>query len=90
MQNVYNKIQTIKELIVNKGIFRLYHRPSFWEGVARLFDFTGKLNKYNISESGDEADYRAIRSDWQHVGQDLSSAISEYEEEHGSRQRTPA
>jgi hypothetical protein len=77
---------------MNREIFRLYHRPSFFEGIARLFDFNGELNKYNMSQTEDDADYRAIKSDWQHVGLDLLRAISEYEKEstsgeHGRQQR---
>jgi hypothetical protein len=53
----------------------LYARPSALEGAARLFDIAGTLNKYNISESGAEADARAIRSDWYAVGMDARRAL---------------
>jgi hypothetical protein len=53
----------------------LFARPSFLEGFARLFDLGGTLNRYNISESPEEADVRALRADWEAVGDDLRQAI---------------
>lgn len=61
-----------------KEIFRLYERPSFLEGIARLFDFGGWLNQYHYSSSNEEADSRAIESDWRFVGEDLREAIRQY------------
>lgn len=62
-----------------KGIYCLYVRPSFREGLARLFDFSGHLVKYNYSRSEREADLRALSSDWQHVGEDIRAAIQDFE-----------
>jgi hypothetical protein len=59
-------------------ILELCPRPSFFEGIARLFDFSGTLDHYNYSETGDEADYRAILSDWQHVGYEISRATESF------------
>ena len=67
---------------MSKDIYRLYSRPSFFEGVARLFDFKGRLNKYNYSESDNEADFRSIESDWQFVGKDLQTALDKFISEH--------
>jgi len=63
-----------------KGIYSLYERPSFLEGIARLFDFSGFLNKqYNFSKSDRKADFRSLQSDWQFVGDDIRIAIKQYE-----------
>jgi hypothetical protein len=51
-----------------------FARPSFWSGGARLFDLWGTFDDYNYSESAEEADSRAIYSDWRIVGQDLRDA----------------
>ena len=59
----------------------LYARPSFLEGVARIFDLRGTLNEYNVSPTGKEADAVAIWSDWAAIGQDMRDAIGEFEEE---------
>lgn len=54
----------------------LYARPSFLEGIARIMDMSGTLNEYNRSESPEEADTRALRSDWYAVGDDLRTSIT--------------
>lgn len=59
----------------------LYARPSFLEGVARIFDFGGTLNEYNDSPTGQEADAAAIRSDWEAIGQDMRAAIEAFRRE---------
>ena len=56
--------------------FRLYARPSFFEGVARLYDRYGLLNRYNQSSSPKKADAKAIASDWLAVGNDIREAIN--------------
>ena len=53
----------------------LFASPSFVEGVARLVDFGGTLNVYNTSESGNEADFRALSSDVAAVAQDFTVQI---------------
>ena len=58
----------------------IYARPSFLRGVARLFDFGGTLNTYYYLQEEDpnEADARAIASDWEAVGKDIADAIEKY------------
>jgi hypothetical protein len=67
----------------------------FLEGVARILDFGGTLNKYDLPyveelrdgrvpkfrHSGPENDAEAIREIWVQVGQYLYDAIGEFEEE---------
>ena len=57
--------------------FKLYARPSFFEGMARMWDPAGILNQYNRSASPKEADRKAIAQDWANVGKDIRSAISD-------------
>lgn len=61
--------------------FRLFARPSFTEGLARLFDFAGSLQVYNRSKTGNEADFKALEADWTMVGRDIREAMSRYEQE---------
>jgi len=69
---------------MNSPTFQLLEvEPSFLRGVSSLFDYSGVLSKYNMSETDDMADSNAIRSDWEAVGCDLVKAISEYEQEKG-------
>ena len=49
----------------------LFAQPSFWSGAARLLDLWGKFDNYNVSQSPEEADMRALYSDWRITGQDL-------------------
>lgn len=65
----------------------LYAKPSFLEGVARIFDFGGTLNGYNDSPTGEEADAAAIRSDWEAIGQDMHNAIGAFEKEQANSLR---
>jgi hypothetical protein len=60
-------------------------------GIARLFDFWGYFDAYNISLSTSEADARALYSDWRTVGEQLNEAIEVYRmalaEENNQRER---
>jgi hypothetical protein len=55
----------------------LFARPSFLEGFARPFDLGNNLNLYNESLVPEDADIRALRADWDAVGDDLREAIKE-------------
>ena len=69
----------------------------FLEGAARIFDFGGTLNQYDLPYveelrdgrvpklwySGPESDAEAIREIWVQVGQYLYGAIGEFEEAEG-------
>ncbi len=52
------------------------HR-SWLSGVARLLDWRGSMNEYNVSPSPDEADYVALASDWYAIGDDLRRSMLE-------------
>ena len=58
----------------------LYARPSFLEGAARLFDFTGSLNRYNVARSPRAADEAAMWLDWLGVGHDIQAAMKQFDE----------
>ncbi len=53
----------------------LLGRPSLIEGVSRIFDFAGALNKYNTTAMDVDADRRAIMADWRAIGRDIESAM---------------
>jgi hypothetical protein len=59
----------------------LFARPSFITGIARLFDFAGTLNSYNISPSEQIADARALHQDWKAIGDDMRAALAAYKKE---------
>lgn len=55
--------------------------PSFLQGAAKLLDLGQTLTRwdYRWVESPQEADARALASDWLAVGDDLRNAIQTYE-----------
>ncbi|MFZ3262537.1 MAG: hypothetical protein WA172_00925 [Terriglobales bacterium] len=53
--------------------------PSFVSGAARLLDWAGLYDTYNGSRNGQEADAKALFSDWRVVGQDIDDAMVEFE-----------
>lgn len=55
----------------------LYARPSFMEGLARIFDFGNTLSEYNQSLTPKQADFLALRSDWLAIAGDLRNAVQE-------------
>jgi hypothetical protein len=59
----------------------LFAQPSFASGAARVLDMWGQFDDYNRTETTLEADARAIAADWLIVGQDLSDAILNHEDE---------
>jgi hypothetical protein len=61
--------------------FRLFTSlPSFTKGAGRILDFSQTIDKYNASDTSEEADFKAIRSDWEAVGGDIRVAINSYRE----------
>jgi len=61
------------------GTFYLFSEPSFIEGFARIIDMGGNLDTYQYSKTDEESDCLAIKNDWIQVGEDLESAIHNYE-----------
>jgi hypothetical protein len=57
----------------------LFANPSFIHGVASVIDIGATLVEYNSSNTQQEADARAIASDWAITGKDILSAAKEIE-----------
>lgn len=58
----------------------LFARPSFLEGVSRVVDLSASLNVYNRSSSAQEADEKALASDFSIIGKDIFGAVEKIEE----------
>jgi hypothetical protein len=58
----------------------LFAGPSVWSGAGRLLDMGCTFDVYNYSASEQEADAKAIYSDWLMVGNDISAALRYYEQ----------
>jgi len=52
----------------------LFPMPSALSGAARILDIGGTYTSCNRSETPEDADAKAICSDWAIVGQDLARA----------------
>lgn len=55
----------------------LFPKRSFWTGVSSVFSVFGDSNQFNTSKSGEEADLKALMSDWEMVGEDIRSSLIE-------------
>lgn len=53
----------------------LFAIPTIASGLARLVDFGGTFDSYNVSETPAEADQSALARDWQAVGVDMREAV---------------
>lgn len=70
-------LQAVRQEVMGQHTFRLFAVPTFTEGAARIFDFTGALDVYRYSDTDEEADFDALQSDWNAVGQDLYNVLGE-------------
>jgi len=57
----------------------LFAMPSFVAGCARTLDLFATYDTYNGSPNGEIADRRALRADWQVVGNDLVEAMKTHD-----------
>jgi len=57
----------------------LFARPSCIRGISKIIDIGATGNLYNESQTSEEADYKALKSDWTMVGEDLRYALDEFE-----------
>ncbi len=53
----------------------LFASPSLFSGMARMLDIYGQFDSYNVSETEETADAKALYSDFRMIGQDLKQAI---------------
>lgn len=53
----------------------LFANPSFLEGLARTIDLGATLDEYNSSITPEQADFLALKNDWEVIGKDIAFAI---------------
>jgi hypothetical protein len=58
----------------------LFPTPTKLQGLGTVFNIWGQYHVFNNSQTGEEADARAIRSDWGVTGQDLQFVLEKLEE----------
>lgn len=54
----------------------LFPRTNTIIGAGSIFNIAGNYFSFNYSDSSDEADSKAIESDWGTIGQDLKKIFS--------------
>lgn len=57
----------------------LLGKNNFWVGLGSILNLQGTYFEYNNSKSDNEADNKALYSDWQNVGNDIEKAINKFE-----------
>ncbi len=65
---------------------RLFARPSFLEGLSRALDLGATLNVYNYDRDPEEADARALFSDWLAVGDAIAGSIEKFESDNPQKE----
>jgi hypothetical protein len=58
----------------NKTTF-LLPSVNFLTGMGSIFNISGNYYRFNTSNSGAEADCKALNSDWKNIGQDFYAAF---------------
>lgn len=61
--------------------YRLFHRTSFLDGIGSIINIFGNYFDFNFSNTGEEADKKAIENDWEVVGDDIRKAVQKMNDE---------
>lgn len=61
--------------------YRLGEIPGFLSGFSRVLDVSATSLIFKTSDTPEEADEKAILSDWEVVGDDIRTAVKRYEQE---------
>jgi len=59
----------------------LFPVPSFWSGAESIMNLAGDLSSLNSSDTGFEADRKAIENDFRMIGQDISDVLGKIKED---------
>lgn len=73
-------LRTSKLRKMSKKYYRtdhLFPKSNFITGAGTLFNLTGNFYSFNTCDTAEEADARAIESDWGVVGLDLKKVMGE-------------
>jgi hypothetical protein len=68
---------------------RRLRRP-YWDGIVRIFDFTGSLDTPTKVLPPDVADRHALWMDWKAIGDDLTTVIGNRVSSRASARRREA
>lgn len=60
----------------------LLPKNNFLAGFGSVLNIAGSYFEYNSSKTGNEADLKALFSDWLNVGEDLNVSKKKFEKKH--------
>ncbi|KAF2515079.1 hypothetical protein E0W68_13130 [Flavobacterium salilacus subsp. salilacus] len=60
----------------------LYSKCSFLRGIGSVFNLPGNYYDFDYSDTENEADKKALYSDWENVGADIKTAREKFEKQH--------
>ena len=63
----------------------LFSDMNFMTGMGSVFNIPGNYYQFNWSDSDEEADEKAIRSDWKAVGNYIREATNQYNKNNESK-----
>ncbi|MEW6238823.1 MAG: hypothetical protein AB1656_25850 [Candidatus Omnitrophota bacterium] len=61
--------------------FDLFAIPSFLEGIGSVIDLGGNFHYYNENRTPEEADMKALLSDWNAIGIEFNKAFQTLQKE---------
>ncbi len=53
----------------------LFSTPGFLSGAGTVMNLAGNYYGFNVSSSESEADFTAIKNDWDMIGQDMNDVL---------------
>lgn len=59
----------------------LLPKNDFLVGLGNVLNISGSYFDYNYSKSEKEADYKAIFSDWENIGEDIRKSKEQFKKE---------
>ena len=59
----------------------LFPKSSFLIGFGSVFNLFGNYYTFKTFKSSEEADYKALESDWGVIGQDIDASIKQLKKE---------
>ena len=75
---VNRKTLTTTRMIKTKnGTDFVFPKRNFWTGFGSVLNIGGDSSKSIVFKSDEDADYKALKSDWDAIGNDFYSAMFE-------------
>lgn len=73
---------TMKKRNIKYRTDYLLPKNNFWVGMGSILNLAGSYFDYNYSKTEKEADFKAIMSDWENVGDDIRKSKEKFENKH--------